>query len=101
MAWWALQCAQVAELRCAFASDRRVCSQLALIAEKNGKISNSHPYGFAIYQNNVGLGNIYRNYFYETVELPNPRPTQPKKNQVKSGIWATFSHSKKCFVGWD
>ena len=33
-------------------------------------------------------------HYYETDELPNPRPTQPKKNEVKSGIWATFSHSK-------
>ena len=40
-------------------------------------------------------------YFYETDEFPNPRQTQPKKNQVKSGIWATFSHSKYFFVGWD
>ena len=36
---------------------------------------------------------------FETDELPNPRPTQPKKNQVKSGVWATFSHSKRVFRG--
>ena len=29
-------------------------------------------------------------YYYETDELPNPRPTQPKKNLGKGGIWATF-----------
>ena len=28
-----------------------------------------------------------------TNSLTNPRPTQPKKNEVQSGIWATFSHS--------
>ena len=33
--------------------------------------------------------------YYETDELANPRPTQPKKNQVGSGIWATFSAKKK------
>ena len=33
-------------------------------------------------------------YYYETIKLPNPRPTQPKKNSVQSGIWATFSHGK-------
>ena len=40
-------------------------------------------------------------YYYETDELPNPRSTQPKKNWVKSGTWATFSLSKLFFVGWD
>ena len=39
--------------------------------------------------------------YYETDELPNPRPTQPPKNLVESGTWATFSHSKYFFVGWD
>ena len=39
--------------------------------------------------------------WYENDEPPNPRPTQPKKNQVKSGVWATFSHSKQFLVGWD
>ena len=39
-------------------------------------------------------------YYYETVELPTPRPTQPKeKIGVKSGIWATFSQSKIVFRG--
>ena len=47
---------------------------------------------FAIYQILVGWKTI--EYHYETDELPNPRPTQPKKNKVKSGIGATFSHSK-------
>ena len=32
--------------------------------------------------------------YYETDELPNPRPTQPKKKIVQSGIWTTFSHIK-------
>ena len=40
-------------------------------------------------------------YYYETDGLPNPRPTQPKKHQVESGICATASHSKLFFVGWD
>ena len=42
-------------------------------------------------------------YYHEPSELPNPRPTQPKKtSEVKRGIfWATFSHSKYFFVGWD
>ena len=54
---------------------------------------------FAISQ--ILMGWKQYEYCYETVELPNPRPTQPKKNQAKSGIWATFSHSKYFFVGWD
>ena len=33
-------------------------------------------------------------YYYETDEFPNPRPTQPTKKMVESGIWATFSHGK-------
>ena len=33
-------------------------------------------------------------YYYEIIELPNPRPTQPKKKYVMSGIWAPFSQSK-------
>ena len=33
----------------------------------------------------------YKYIFYETDELPNPRPAQPKKNWVKSD---SFSHSK-------
>ena len=40
-------------------------------------------------------------YDYETDELPTSRPTQPKENRFKSGIWATSSHIKKLFVGWD
>ena len=32
----------------------------------------------------------YYESYYETDELPNSRPTQPKKKWVKSGIWATF-----------
>ena len=43
---------------------------------------------FAIYQ--IMLGWKTYEYYYETDELPNPRPTQPKENQVKRGIWATF-----------
>ena len=46
----------------------------------------------AIYQ--IMLGWKTCKHYYETDELPNPRPTQPKKEQVKSCIWATFSHSK-------
>ena len=40
-------------------------------------------------------------YCYETDELPNPRPTQPKEKVVKSGIWATFPRGKYFFVGCD
>ena len=39
------------------------------------------------------LGWKHVKYYYETDEIPNPRPTQPKYNEVNSGIWATFSHS--------
>ena len=36
---------------------------------------------FAMYQNYVGLESIYHGRcYYETDELPNPRPSQPKKN---------------------
>ena len=38
-------------------------------------------------------------YYHETDELPNPRPTQPTRNQVETDIWANFSHSKYFFVG--
>ena len=42
-------------------------------------------------------------YYYETDELPDPRPTQPQeKNRVKSGIFGTlFPYSKSFFMGWD
>ena len=52
---------------------------------------------FAIYQ--IVLGWKTCKYYYETDELPNPRPTQHKKNEVKSGIWPTFSHRKIFFRG--
>ena len=52
---------------------------------------------FVIYQSLLGW-KTYK-YCYETDELPNPRPTQPKKNEVKSGNWATFVHSKHLFRG--
>ena len=36
---------------------------------------------------------------------PTSSPTQgqrnPRKNRLKSGVWATLSHSKYFFVGWD
>ena len=50
--------------------------------------------------NSVGLENMY-NYYYETDGLTNPRPTQlnPIKIRLKSGIWATSSHSKM-FFSW-
>ena len=38
-------------------------------------------------------------YYYETDELPNPRPAQPKKNWAKSGIWATFPSQEIVFRG--
>ena len=54
---------------------------------------------FAIYL--IMLGWKTCKFYYETEELANPRPTQPKKTQVESGIWVTFSHSEYFFVGWD
>ena len=49
------------------------------------------------------LGRKTYNYCYETDELPisKANPTQPMTNYVNCGIWATFSHSKQFFVGWD
>ena len=39
---------------------------------------------------------------YETDELPNPRPTHPKKNQVESGIGGhLFPTASSVPVGWD
>ena len=52
---------------------------------------------FAIYQ--IPLGWKTCKYYYETDELPNPRPTQPKKKWVTSGVWATFSHRRMFFGG--
>ena len=52
---------------------------------------------FAIYL--IMLGWKTCKYYYETDELPNPRPTQPKKYKVSSGIWANFSRNKHFFVG--
>ena len=37
--------------------------------------------------------------YYETDELPNPRPTQPKENEVKSSVWATFFAQQIIFRG--
>ena len=55
---------------------------------------------FAIYQ--ILLGWKTCKYYYETDELPNPRPTQPKK---KSGwkwrLGHFFPTAKWFFVGWD
>ena len=48
--------------------------------------------------NSVGLEACKQQY-YETDELPNPRPTQPKKDSIKSVFWATFSLSKWFFLG--
>ena len=45
---------------------------------------------FAIYQ----IILVWKTNKYE---LPNPRPTQPKKNSVKSGIWVTFFPSANNF----
>ena len=47
----------------------------------------------------IKLGWETHKYDHENVELPDPRPTQPKKNQVKSGIWATFSPQQMIFRG--
>ena len=41
----------------------------------------------------------YKYYYTESDELPNPRPTQPKNNQVKSGILATLSPQQIVFRG--
>ena len=54
---------------------------------------------FAIYQIQLGW-KTYKHYD-ETDELPNPRPTQPKKNRLKVAFGTLFSHSKYFFVGWD
>ena len=51
----------------------------------------------AIYQ--ILLGWKIDQDFYETDELPKPRPTQPKTIQVKGGTEATVSHSKIIFRG--
>ena len=56
---------------------------------------------FAVYPIFCWVGKYTGNYYYEADELLDPRPTQPKENQVKSGMWATFSHNKYFFVGWD
>ena len=41
-------------------------------------------------------------YYYETDQLPNPRPTQPKEKWVKSGILGHFCPQEIFFfVGWD
>ena len=53
---------------------------------------------FAIYQ--ILLGWKTRKYFYETDELPNPRPTQPKKKIGRKWHFEPlFSHSKVFFRG--
>ena len=36
-------------------------------------------------------------HYHETVELPNPRPTQPKKNEVKSWPLSHFFPQEKVF----
>ena len=51
----------------------------------------------AVYQ--ILLGWKTCEHYYETDELPNPRPTQPKKNQAERGIWASFPHSFFFFRG--
>ena len=45
----------------------------------------AHIRVFAIYQ--IMLGWKTYEYFYETDELPNPKPIQPKKKLVKGGIF--------------
>ena len=47
---------------------------------------------FAMYR--IVLGWKTYKYYCETDEPPNPRPTQPKKNRSKSGIYAPFSPRK-------
>ena len=56
---------------------------------------------FAIYQ--ILLGWKTYKYYHEPKKLPNPRPIQPKKKKVKSGIWATFFPQQNIFswVGID
>ena len=45
------------------------------------------------------LGWKTHTYYYETDELPNRRPTQPKKNKrLKVAFGPLFSHSKYFFV---
>ena len=51
---------------------------------------------FAIYQ--IMLGWKTYKYYYKTDELPNPRPTQPKKIRLKVAFGPPlFSHSKIIF----
>ena len=48
---------------------------------------------FAIYLLLLGW-KTYIHIYYETDELPNPRPTQPKKNRLKVAFGPLFSDSK-------
>ena len=43
---------------------------------------------YSIYQ--IMMGWKTYKHDYEPDELPNPRPTRPKKKQVKIGVWAAF-----------
>ena len=52
---------------------------------------------FAIYQ--ILLGWKTGTYYYETDELPNPRPTQSKKTWVENGVWPTFFPQEMFFRG--
>ena len=55
---------------------------------------------FAIHQILLGWKTYLR--YYETDELPNPRPTQPDKNRFNVAFWATFLPLQQIFfVGRD
>ena len=69
-------------------SSRSNGQQPAASGHKQSSKANEQTIVFAIYQ--LLLGWKTCKYYYETDELPNPRPTQPKKNLGKGGIWATF-----------
>ena len=47
---------------------------------------------FSIYQKQM-------NITMKPTKLPNPRPTQPTKNRLKGGIWATFFPQQIMFRG--
>ena len=52
---------------------------------------------FAIYQ--IMLGWETYKYYYETDELPNPRPTQPKKKRLKVAFGPLFPTVNKFWLG--
>ena len=70
----------------------------ALSKHKTRKRDLSENSEFAIYQI---MGWKHRNIIVKATNSPTQGQPNPRKNGLKSGIWATFSHSKYFFVGWD